>query len=100
MDLDETLIHLKDEEGEEGSFCYFRPGANNFLKELSKHYEIVIFTAAMPDVSKDKLNLISKLIFSTLIQFLIVWTLKKSGLRTDYTDSIQLQTVLSQCKYS
>ena len=52
LDLDETLIHLKEEEGEEGSFCYFRPGANAFLKELSLYYEIVIFTAAMPDVSK------------------------------------------------
>ena len=31
LDLDETLIHLKEQEGEEGSFCYFRPGSNRFL---------------------------------------------------------------------
>lgn len=35
LDLDETLIHLKEIEGEEGSFCYFRPGSNKFLQELS-----------------------------------------------------------------
>ena len=27
-----------------------RPGAIKFLNELSKYYELVIFTAAMPDV--------------------------------------------------
>jgi CTD small phosphatase-like protein 2 len=26
-----------------------RPGAIRFLQELSKYYEIVVFTAAMPD---------------------------------------------------
>ena len=26
-----------------------RPGCNKFLKELSQYYEIVVFTAAMPD---------------------------------------------------
>ncbi len=26
-----------------------RPGCSKFLKELSKHFEIVVFTAAMPD---------------------------------------------------
>lgn len=52
LDLDETLVHLVEAEpAEESSFCYFRPGVNQFLKELAKHYEIVVFTAAMPDVS-------------------------------------------------
>lgn len=51
LDLDETLVHLVDNEEEEGSYCYFRPGVNIFLKTLAKHYEIVVFTAAMPDVS-------------------------------------------------
>lgn len=58
LDLDETLIHLEceedgeeDEEQNEDSVYYLiRPGAIRFINELSKYYEIVIFTAAMPDV--------------------------------------------------
>jgi CTD small phosphatase-like protein 2 len=58
LDLDETLIHLEcDEEGmegetehEDGVYYLIRPGAIRFLNELSKYYELVIFTAAMPDV--------------------------------------------------
>lgn len=49
LDLDETLIHY-DEDDAEGAF-YVRPGALTFLQELSFFYEIVVFTAAMPDVS-------------------------------------------------
>ena len=45
LDLDETLIHYV-EKGEEGSF-QIRPFANVFLEALSKHFEIVIFTAAL-----------------------------------------------------
>jgi CTD small phosphatase-like protein 2 len=58
LDLDETLIHLKceDEDGEnqneEDSVYYLiRPGTIKFLNELSRYYELVIFTAAMPDVT-------------------------------------------------
>ena len=56
LDLDETLIHFEiDEEidpaEEEPGYYLIRPGAINFLKELSQYYEIVVFTAAMPDVS-------------------------------------------------
>lgn len=56
MDLDETLIHLECEEedgenqNEEDSVYYLiRPGTIKFLNELSRYYELVIFTAAMPD---------------------------------------------------
>lgn len=49
LDLDETLIHYDDED-DEGAF-YVRPGAITFLQELSFFFEIVVFTAAMPDVS-------------------------------------------------
>eukprot|EP00826_Nyctotherus_ovalis_P038571 TRINITY_DN3620_c0_g5_i1.p2 TRINITY_DN3620_c0_g5~~TRINITY_DN3620_c0_g5_i1.p2 ORF type:complete len:175 (-),score=40.94 TRINITY_DN3620_c0_g5_i1:150-674(-) len=45
MDLDETLIHYKEEE----NAILVRPGANQFLKVLSKYYEIVVFTAALQD---------------------------------------------------
>lgn len=54
LDLDETLIHFEagksngGNEEEEG-FYMIRPGCSKFLKDLSKLYEIVVFTAAMPD---------------------------------------------------
>ena len=67
LDLDETLIHFvssndldelnqaendKDglndlEEGENDFFYMIRPFCNKFLQELSKYFEIVIYTAAM-----------------------------------------------------
>jgi TFIIF-interacting CTD phosphatase-like protein len=55
LDLDETLIHLEcededQEEHEDGVYYLIRPGTIRFLNELAKYYEIVIFTAAMPDV--------------------------------------------------
>lgn len=55
LDLDETLIHFEcdddaQDEDEQGYYL-IRPGAIKFLNELSKYYELVIFTAAMPDVS-------------------------------------------------
>jgi len=64
LDLDETLIHFVSsqdqdpddqryleelEEGENDFFYMVRPYCNKFLTELSKFYEIVIFTAAMQD---------------------------------------------------
>lgn len=64
LDLDETLIHfvssqdnMQDdqtgleelEDGENDFFYMVRPYCNKFLTELSKFYEIVIFTAAMQD---------------------------------------------------
>lgn len=64
LDLDETLIHfvsskdqdekdqecLADLQEEEDDFFYMvRPFCNKFLNELSKFYEIVIYTAAMQD---------------------------------------------------
>lgn len=58
LDLDETLIHLEcdDDEDEPISadddvYYLIRPGAIKFLNEMAKYFEIVIFTAAMPDVS-------------------------------------------------
>jgi TFIIF-interacting CTD phosphatase-like protein len=49
LDLDETLVHYF-EVGSEGTFLV-RPGCDQFLKEMSEIYEVVIFTAAMQDVS-------------------------------------------------
>mmetsp|Transcript_42659 Transcript_42659/g.40963 ORF Transcript_42659/g.40963 Transcript_42659/m.40963 type:complete len:254 (+) Transcript_42659:121-882(+) len=53
LDLDETLIHFEcdedDDDNEDSGYYLIRPGAIKFLNELSKYYELVIFTAAMPD---------------------------------------------------
>ena len=49
LDLDETLVHYF-EVGSEGTFLV-RPGCDEFLTEMAELYEVVIFTAAMQDVS-------------------------------------------------
>jgi CTD small phosphatase-like protein 2 len=54
LDLDETLIHYEpddDEENEDGGYYNIRPGAIRFLSTLSEYFEVIVFTAAMPDVS-------------------------------------------------
>ena len=48
LDLDETLIHYECDEID-GDYYLIRPGAIKFLKEMALYYEIVIFTAAMPE---------------------------------------------------
>ena len=61
LDLDETLIHFvsspandndedasnSNQEDENDFFYMVRPFCNKFLTELSKYFELVIFTAAM-----------------------------------------------------
>lgn len=50
LDLDETLIHYECDDTD-GDYYLIRPGAIKFLKDMAIYYEIVIFTAAMPEVS-------------------------------------------------
>lgn len=45
LDLDETLIH--NVEYGSDSFFLVRPGCVAFIELMAKHYEIVIFTAAL-----------------------------------------------------
>ena len=45
LDLDETLVHYISDN--ESAFIQIRPGTEDFLIDLSKYYEIVIFTAAL-----------------------------------------------------
>ena len=61
LDLDETLIHFVSvkeqisgeqgnvplEEGEDDFFYNIRPYCNRFLAELSNHFELVVYTAAV-----------------------------------------------------
>ena len=77
LDLDETLIHYEIDETvdpniEEPGYYLIRPGALRFLNELSDYFEIVIFTAAMPDVSKFLLFYFVN--FSMLTGFLTIST--------------------------
>lgn len=58
LDLDETLVHFFDM-GPDSHFK-IRPGCNEFLTELSKYYELVIFTAAMQDYADSVLDQIDK----------------------------------------
>ena len=45
LDLDETLVHYTTDN--ESAYIQIRPGTEEFLIDLSKYYEIVIFTAAL-----------------------------------------------------
>jgi Dullard-like phosphatase family protein len=54
LDLDETLVHYV--ENETNPKLLVRPGAQKFLQEMSKLYEVVIFTAAMQDYADWVLN--------------------------------------------
>ena len=46
LDLDETLIHCLDQQE---ITPLIRPGTEKFLEEMSKYFEIVIFTASVKD---------------------------------------------------
>lgn len=54
LDLDETLAHYF-EIGMEGKFL-IRPGCQQFLRDMSEYYEIVIFTAAIQDYADWAIN--------------------------------------------
>ena len=45
LDLDETLVHYISDN--DSAYIQIRPGAEEFIKELSEYCEIVIFTAAL-----------------------------------------------------
>ena len=44
LDLDETLIHFKPGVNNEDGVVRIRPGVNEFLEEVGKYYELIIFT--------------------------------------------------------
>ena len=58
LDLDETLVHYIEEEN--SAYVQVRPYADYFLKELSKYFEIVLFTAAEEDYTDIVLKELNK----------------------------------------
>ncbi len=67
LDLDETLVHFKREQ--EGGQVLLRPYVHFFLEEMSKFYELIIFTASQKDYADwiidrlDRKKLISKRLY-------------------------------------
>ena len=50
LDLDETLVYFKTKnDGEDGGVLKVRPGINEFLDEVGKYYELILFTTATQD---------------------------------------------------
>ena len=56
LGLDETLIHYI----QNGEYIQIRPGAENFIKELSEFYEIIIFTSSLKSYADLVINGIDK----------------------------------------
>ncbi len=54
LDLDETLVHYEENDGE--GRVNFRPFLDQFLGDMARLYEIVIFTAAMQEYADPILN--------------------------------------------
>ena len=46
LDLDETLIHFKQGKNDLEGVVRIRPGVTEFLEEVGKYYELIIFTTA------------------------------------------------------
>lgn len=55
LDLDETLIHYKEEDEENGR-VNFRPFLDEFLSEMGAYFNLVVFTASLQDYADPILN--------------------------------------------
>ena len=61
LDLDETLIHFKGNPNDDSSgLLQFRPYLSEFLLNISKFYELVVFTAATKDYADPIIEAIEK----------------------------------------
>lgn len=58
LDLDETLVHYVENGSE--SHLNVRPGCTEFLVEMAKYYELVIFTAALQDYADWAIDIIDQ----------------------------------------
>lgn len=56
LDMDETLIHFTDQTGH----FMIRPYAQQFLQEMAQYYELVVFTAGLPDYANWVLDQVDK----------------------------------------
>jgi len=54
LDLDETLVHYISDK--DSAYIQIRPGTEDFLIDLAKYYEIVIFTAALKNYADIVIN--------------------------------------------
>ena len=72
LDLDETLIHFSDKEN-----CFLiRPGLFRFLSQMSRLFEVVVFTAALQDYADQILDQID-------INFTIEYRLYRDSTREE-----------------
>ena len=61
LDLDETLVHFKEKKNSEGNgILQIRPGVNEFLEEVGKFYELIIFTTATQDYADTLIDAIEE----------------------------------------
>lgn len=55
LDLDETLIHYKEDDEDNGR-VNFRPYLDEFLTEMRQHFNVVVFTASLQEYADPILN--------------------------------------------
>ena len=61
LDLDETLISFKFTQINKGiGKLHLRPGLEDFLEEIKKYYEIIVFTSGTKDYAETILNIIEQ----------------------------------------
>lgn len=69
LDLDETLIHFKNDNGR--AKFLIRPYTYNFLRNLSEYYELIIFTAAQKEYADWILDKIDSKVLQIIIIIII-----------------------------
>ena len=106
LDLDETIVHSK--KFNNGFYFFIRPGAIEFLKEISAYYEIIIFTSSYKsyaDYILNKLdinkNIISYRLYKSHVIFEKGRSIKKlSMIGRDLKKIIFVDNLKSNAKYN
>ena len=106
LDIDETISHTLKLSF--GGYFLLRPGAKDFLEEISKYYEIIIFTSS-PKKYADKIlnkididgNLITHRLYKTHVLFENGKTVKNLNMiGRDLTKTIFVDNLRSNAKYN
>ena len=106
LDIDETISHTLKLSF--GGYFFLRPGAKGFLEEISKYYEIIIFTSSQKKYA-DKIlnkidvdgNLISHRLYKTHVQYENGKTVKNLNMiGRDLTKTIFVDNLRSNAKYN